>query len=173
MEEISDKGLVEACRRGEKQAYATLVRRYSRRVFAICLAIVGDVHEAEDLAQETLLKGFSQIESLCGEEQFVSWIIKIARNLCFDFLRRKKRYRVVLGQQDSGVQVSDNENSNLRQAMERLPVAYRLPLLLYYFEDQSAKKVAETLNITQTAVYNRLSRARKELRTLLAKRGGK
>ena len=70
MNELSDKELVAICGRGDKQAYPALVRRYSGRVFGICLGIVGNTHDAEDLAQEALLKGLRQIDSLRDGQQF-------------------------------------------------------------------------------------------------------
>ncbi len=173
MNELSDKDLVATCGRGEKQAYTALVRRYSGRVFGICLGIVGNTHDAEDLAQEALIKGFSQIGSLRDDEQFSPWLAMIAKNFCLDFLRRKKRERIVPTRQDPPSPAPNKEDyHHLRHAVNQLSLTYRLPLLLYYFDGQSTKSVAETLNVTQTAVCNRLSRARRELRRILAKQGG-
>ncbi len=173
MSELSDKQLAEMCRRGERQAYTALVSRYSERVFAICLGILGNVHDAEDLAQEALLKGFRQIDRLRDKERFAPWIAVIARNLCLDFLRRKKREQAALAREDRPPPVTRNENPRLWEAIGRLSAAYRLPLLLYYFDGQSVNGVAEILNLTGTNVRTRLSRARRELRTTLADSGGR
>ena len=172
MGELSDNNLVEMRCRGDKQAYASLVSRYSERVFAISLGILGNTHDAEDFAQEALLKGFSRMNSLRENEQFAPWIAMIARNLCIDFLRRKKRERAVLAQQDPPDRAVKDENPHLRKAIGRLSQTHRLPLLLYYFDGRSVKGVAETLSITQSAVLSRLCRARRELRTILAGPGG-
>lgn len=173
MNELSDKDLVAICGRGEKQAYTALVRRYSGRVFGICLGIVGNTHDAEDLAQEALLRGFSQIGSLRDGEQFSPWLAMIAKRLCLDFLRRKKSEQVVLARQDPPSATPNKQDyHHLRRAVNRLSLTYRLPLLLYYFDGQSTKNLAATLNVSQTAVCNRLSRARRELRRILATQGG-
>ncbi len=174
LNELSDKELVVICGRGDKQAYTALVRRYSGRVFGICLGMVANTHDAEDLAQEALLKGFSQIGSLRDDEQFSPWLAVIAKRLCLDFLRRRKREQSILAQQDPpSAGPNKQDYHQLRHAVNQLSLTYRLPLLLYYFDGQSTKSLAETLKVSQTAVCNRLSRARRELRRILATQGGR
>ena len=95
MNESLDESVVRACRQGDKAAYAVLVKRHYRHVFALCLGVLGNVHDAEDVAQETMLKGFLKIKKLNKGEQFEAWILRIARNLCFDFLRGQKRKKVL------------------------------------------------------------------------------
>ena len=85
-----ENSLVASCRKGGRAAYADLVRRHAGRVFAICLSLLGDWHEAEDMAQQTLLRGFMQIGNLRNSERFGAWIAQIARNVCVDALRRRK-----------------------------------------------------------------------------------
>ncbi|MHC4529510.1 MAG: RNA polymerase sigma factor, partial [Planctomycetota bacterium] len=81
MNDLSDDILVAACRRGDKSAYAVLVRRYYRYVYAVCLGVVGNMHDAEDMAQDAMLKGFVKIDKLKRTEQFDQWVLRIARNL--------------------------------------------------------------------------------------------
>jgi RNA polymerase sigma-70 factor (ECF subfamily) len=162
-----EKKLVEQCRRGDKSAYAGLVKGYTGRVFAICLGILGNAEDAEDVAQQALLKGLTDIEKLRDSEQFGAWIGQIAKNLCVDFIRRQKRkqkgllHRALAQRQDSG------EYRELEAALVKLPQEHRLVLMLYYFDGRSAKNIAEALAISQQLVCTRLSRARKQLRELL------
>ena len=65
-----EKDLVARCRKGDRSAYTDLVRAYSARVFAICLAMLGNQYDAEDVAQQTLLKGFMGISGLRRDDQF-------------------------------------------------------------------------------------------------------
>ena len=90
-----DENLVRACQRDDKTAYVVLVKRHYRHVFAMCLGMLANVDDAEDIAQEAMLKGLQKIKKLDKTEQFKSWILQIARNLCIDFLRRRKRSKAI------------------------------------------------------------------------------
>jgi len=160
-------------RRGDRAAYAILVGRHAKRIFAICLAVVGNTHDAEDIAQDTLVKGFLQINTLRDEGQFAPWLTRIARNQCMDFLRRVKRGENFLEESRTKSQPHTSEYPELQSALRQLPEEFRLPLLLYYFDGQSIKNVAEPLNITEAGVHTRISRARKELRRILTEQGDK
>jgi RNA polymerase sigma-70 factor (ECF subfamily) len=164
-----DRTLVEKCQRGNRDAYAELVRLHAASVYAVCLAIAGSAPDAEDLAQEALVAGFTKIHSLRDPDRFGAWIATIAGNLSRNFLRtRANRERLLAMQADCSTE--DPERfSGLRCALRRLPERHRLPLLLYYFDDRSTASIAATLGISADAVYMRLSRARGELRKLLEK----
>ncbi|MCH8215732.1 MAG: sigma-70 family RNA polymerase sigma factor [Planctomycetes bacterium] len=163
----------------DQSAYTALVKEYSACVFGVCFGMLGNRHDAEDLAQQTLLKGFSDIHRLKRVECFGPWIIRIAKNLCLDFMRDEKRKRKVLDNKtrelvtDDAV-CRDNDSSlfKLQSALTQLDKEYRLPLMLYYFDGQSAKSVAEELNISVAAAFTRISRARKKLRTIIGTPGG-
>ena len=94
MNGFSDDILVAATIRGDKNAYAVLVERYYRSIFALCLGMLANVHDAEDIAQDAMLQGFLKIRRLRDNKKFDKWILKIAGNLCIDFLRRKKRIKL-------------------------------------------------------------------------------
>lgn len=171
MNDRSDGELIARSRRGERGAYAVLVTRHSRRVFAICLAVLGNIHDAEDAAQDTLFKGFAELSKLRNDGRFSAWIGRIARNVCIDVLRRRRGKDASLGEHVVSEQRADSECPDLQAAIIQLPEEYRVALMHYYFDGQSAKSVAETLGISEGAVYTRLSRARQGLRKLLAEQG--
>ncbi|MHC4482754.1 MAG: RNA polymerase sigma factor [Planctomycetota bacterium] len=172
MNSHSEKKLIVCCRNGDKSAYAGLVRAYCGRVFAICLGMLGNTHDAEDIAQQALLKGFTDIGELRDSEQFGAWISRIAKNLCIDFIRRQKRRRNALLRRAATNVNSSNDCRGLEAALAKLPQEYRVGLMLYYFDGRSTKNIAETLAISEAAVHARLSRARKKLRELLSAPGG-
>ena len=89
MNESSDQILVQQAQAGDGTAYETLIIRHYRRVYGVCLGIVADPHEAQDLSQETMLQGFVKIGRLRQAEHFQRWLIEIAQNLCFDWLRKR------------------------------------------------------------------------------------
>lgn len=172
MNEDLEKQLVSACRKGDKSAYAKLAKHYSGRIFAICLGMLGHRENAEDIAQQALLKALTNIKQLRDDEQFGAWITRIAKNLCIDFTRKQKHKRFFLIKREVVSQNGSKEYPELQSALAKLSEEHRLALMLFYFDGRSTKNIAETLEISQGAVLARLSRARKRLRKLLEAAGG-
>jgi RNA polymerase sigma-70 factor (ECF subfamily) len=167
----SDENLVVASRAGDNGAYAVLAKRYYKCVFVVCLGMLGSVQDAEDTAQETMLKGLLNIRDLRDSSQFGSWIIRIAKNHCINFVRRRKRANELITQKLAPPGQTPIPYQRLQQAIEKLPQETRLPLVMYYFGSESVKEVAEKLNLSRSAVYQRLKTATKELHKLLIKQG--
>jgi RNA polymerase sigma-70 factor (ECF subfamily) len=161
---------VEARRDGEGD-YAVLARRHYRHVFALCLGMLANAHDAEDIAQETMLKGFQSIKGLTRPEGFQPWILRIAKNLCVDLLRRRKRLKMLPVESEPTTGAETHENHDLEHAIRRLPQEFRLPLTMFYFEHRDAGSIAGTLGISQSLVYERLRVARESLHELLTERG--
>jgi RNA polymerase sigma factor (sigma-70 family) len=174
LDDSFDENAVRACRQGDKTAYALLVKKHYRHVFGVCFGMLARVHDAEDMAQETLLKGFRSIGSLGKADQFESWIIRIARNVCIDFLRKQKRACSVpvraYDETPDGV-TTNGDCHDLEQALRRLPQELRLPLTLYYFEHKNARSIGEMLGISHSLVCHRIREARNQLHEFLTERG--
>ncbi|MBA7669959.1 ECF RNA polymerase sigma factor SigW [subsurface metagenome] len=166
-----EKKLVASCRSGDKSAYTGLVKAYSGRVFGICLGMLGNSHDAEDVAQEALLKGLANIKELRDDEQFGAWLGRIAKNLCIDFIRRQRPTKNYIVEPTTDGQSSTKECSELKGALAKLPQDSRLALMLYYFDGRSTKNIAETFETSEAAVQTRISRARKQLREILDTEG--
>jgi RNA polymerase sigma-70 factor (ECF subfamily) len=162
-----DENLVRACRQGDKAAYTTLVKRHYRHVFGLCLGVLGKVHDAEDVAQEAMLKGLLKIRKLDKGEHFEAWILQIAKNLCIDFLRKRRRVKPLASEQLMQAGQRSQENHELEKALRRLPQELRIPLVMHYFDKQNAKIIAEKLNISHSGACHRIRTARKELHKLL------
>lgn len=165
-----DESVVRACQRGSTSAYSVLVKKHYRRVFALSLGVLGNVHDAEDVAQETMLKGFLKIKKLDRADQFEPWILQIAKNLCIDFLRRQKRSREAGIEPPTQAGHRTGEDESLQQAIRRLPLELRLPLTMYYFDGRNAKAIAEKLNLSHSSTCQRIRTARKRLHELLTER---
>jgi RNA polymerase sigma-70 factor (ECF subfamily) len=160
-----------ASREGDKGAYALLVRRHFKHVFIACLGVVGNVEDAEDATQEALLKGFVQIKKLRDSSQFGPWVAKIARNMCINLVRKKRRGRQIIADKVTQPSRTQSENDSLQKAIDSLPLEIRLPLVMYYFDGRSVQTVANSLNMSTSAVYSRLRTAIKELHRQLAGQG--
>lgn len=171
MSEQSDENLVDASRTGDNGAYAVLAKRYYKSVFIVCLGMLGSIHDAEDLAQETMLKGLLSIKDLRDSSQFGSWIIKIARNQCISLIRRRRNANKLVVQKSKPTAQTLIQYRDLQQAIGKLPQETRVPLVMYYFGNESVKEVAEKLNLSSSGVYQRLKTATKELHRLLIKQG--
>ncbi len=159
--------MVHLCRSGDRTAYAALVRRHYRRVFAVCFGMLTNVHDAQDVAQETMLKGLLGLRKLARPERFEPWILRIARNQCLDVLRRRTRMRNLPVEPEPVSEPRAQENHDLEAAIRRLPQELRLPLVLFYFEHRNAGSIARSLGISQSLAYERIRMAREELHRLL------
>ena len=177
MERCDNKKLFFSKTNLDRQAYAELVRDHSGRIFAICFSMLSNREDAEDITQQAFLKGYSDIKQLRDINKFGAWIAQMAKNMCLDLMRRKKLNRIALKQvaaddvKDEPA-YDDNKYSRLQSALMQLKEEYRLPLMLYYFDGKSTKKIAESLEITVDLAHTHLSRARKKLRQLLSTKGG-
>ena len=165
-----DESLVRASQQGDKTAYAVLVERYYRGVFAMCLGVLGNIHDAEDLAQEAMLRGFLKIKRLQKAEQFEAWILQITRNLCIDFIRRRRHVKRLAAENLMQPERRAGENHDLELAIRRLPQELRVPLTMYYFDGKNAKTIAEKLEISHSGACCKLREARKQLHELLTER---
>ena len=159
----TDPELINDARSGDREARTALAEQNANQVFAVCLGMLGNEEDAKDVSQETFLRAFERIDQLKKAGSFRPWLIGIARNLCFDCLRKRKNE----GGNIDTIRKIPEDYRDVHEAITRLPENYRIPLLLYYFDGRSSESVAETLEISRDGVLTRLSRARRELRRLL------
>ncbi len=171
MDDRSDKNLAAASCEGDRKAYAVLVKRHYRHVFLVCMGMLGNVHDAEDVAQGAMLEGFVGINELRDGSQFGPWVIRIAKNMCINLTRRQKNFRKAVEAKAAQPDGTAAQDDKLQQAIEKLPEEIRLPLIMYYFDGQNVKTVAEKLNISSAGVYLKLRIATKQLHEMLIKQG--
>jgi RNA polymerase sigma factor (sigma-70 family) len=166
----SDVELVEASLRGEHEAFGSLVERYQNVVCAVSFSSTGDHVLSEDVAQETFIAAWRQLDRLRDTVRLRPWLCGIARNLARK--ARKHRRRDELVDNDEHVTTLTNPFDDVargeverivREALARIPATYREVLVLYYRENQSIREVAETLGTSEPAVMQRLSRGRRYL----------
>jgi RNA polymerase sigma-70 factor (ECF subfamily) len=171
LDERSDRDLAAASCKGDRTAYAGLVRRHYGQVFLVCLGVLGNVHDAEDVAQDALIKGFQRVRQLRDGDQFGGWIVAIARNLSINHLRKRKTAEKTLVPSPTEHIAADSCDDELQRAVARLPGDLRLPLVMYYFDGQDVKTVARTLEMSTSGVYLKLRTAVKELHQMLTAQG--
>lgn len=167
MSEPLDENLVLASRAGDKNAYAVLVKRQYKRVFIMCLGILASVHDAEDAAQEAMLKGFVNIRRLRDASRFDAWISRIARNICSDHVRKRMQARQIAVDRQQMQTQTESQDDHLQRALEQLPEKTRLPLVMYFFDGASVKTVARRLNMSASGVYQRLRTGISQLHSVM------
>lgn len=148
-------------------AYEQLVEQHYECVFAVCYGLLLNVHDAEDATQETMLRGLAKAAPRMDPERLRPWIIRVAKNLCIDRLRRRKRQGPPAEPPAAPSRQDLHAQQELEQAIKRLPAELRLPLLMYYFDGRSAKTIAENLHMSHSGVYQKLRMARRQLHELL------
>lgn len=176
-----DSDVVERLRAGGRDsAFALLLPRYERKVFRLCCALLRDPAQAQDAAQESLVRIWKGLPSYDGRASLSSWIYTITRNRCLTAIERR-RAQATLNDSDSeleslpaeGTDTHETEDraARLRELIELLPERYRRTLVLFYFEDRSVGEVARQLGCPEGTVKTTLFRARAQLAELLQRRG--
>jgi RNA polymerase sigma-70 factor (ECF subfamily) len=156
-----------------KQLVADLFEKYHAAIFAYLYRVVGERELAHDLCQETFLRVLRAHGRLRRVDNQRAWVYRIATNVAFNDLKRRRRFAWLPWRNIDGVAApipDPGEQTDQRVAVERvlarLPMRYRAPLLLYSHYGFSVREVAEVLEISEGAVKTRLHRAREAFRRL-------
>jgi RNA polymerase sigma factor (sigma-70 family) len=171
---ITDDELVAASRRGERDAFGHLVERHLDAVWAVSFSSTRDHTLSDDVAQDTFVAAWAQLDRLREVSRLRAWLCGIARNLAKQARRRAGRERPEADAGNDRVghaatpfeALSQAESDQLvGHALAQLPVSYREVLVLYYQHERSIKDVATTLAISEEAAMQRLTRGRRLLAT--------
>lgn len=178
--------IIQDVKKGDQQAFAELVELYKDKVYQISYRMVGNVHEAEDIAQEAFLRAYMNIETYDVDRKFSTWLFRIATNLSIDRLRKKKpdyymdqevegTTGLTLSSQIAATdelpedQVITHELQDWIQAeILNLPSKYRSAIILKYIEDLSLKEIGDVLDLPIATVKTRIHRGREALRKRLS-----
>lgn len=176
-----DEELVQRCLSGDREAFAAIVVRYQSLICSLAYSATGSLTRSEDLAQETFVTAWRQLSTLREPAKLRAWLSSIARRLTNNAMRRDRREPVHAAdplERVDGTPTSDSlpgdqaisaeEKAILWRSLQRIPEAYREPLILFYREHQSVERVAEELELSVTAVKTRLSRGRGMLKEQVA-----
>lgn len=181
-----EQRLVEAGQRGDVEAFNQLVRLYEGRVYSLCLRMLGDPDAAADVAQDTFISAYKNLNRFRGGV-FRAWLLRIATNACYDALRARKRRPAVslnaaFGDDDengSGFDLPDPAESpddaaqrqelsaGIAAAIAQLPEDQRVVVILSDIQGLAYDEIAEVTNANLGTVKSRLSRGRARLRDLL------
>ena len=169
---LSDEALVaRACDElpYRTRAYEELMQRHDQLMFGVCLRLVGNRQDAEDLVQDIMLKLFSKLASFEGRATFKTWVVQVTRNACKDWLKKKaisKQYATTLANEPQTPSTIHYDEDRVLGLLKELSPADREILTLRFVADLSLQEVADTIDIGLSAAKMRLYRAVERLREL-------
>jgi RNA polymerase sigma-70 factor (ECF subfamily) len=186
---VDDKELVTRALEGDESAFWELLERFRRPVFSLVYRMIGDREQAEDLAQESFVKAFNNLDSYNPNYRFSSWLFKIANNHAIDHLRRarlatvsihgsphaanaerEEETRIVLESHDESPEqemLALELGSEIEEAIAQLRPDYRTAVILRHIENRPYEEIAEIMEVPIGTVKTFLHRARAELREAL------
>jgi RNA polymerase sigma-70 factor (ECF subfamily) len=169
-----DGSLVATAIAGGAEAFGTLVERYDRAVYHLCLRTMHDPEEARDCTQEAFFKAFRSLRTFKPGAKFSTWIFTIAYHACCDRLGRRKRFsdgempdKADPGLGPSQLAEQNDEARALRAAVEALPEKYRTVITLYHLQGRRYEEIATVLDVPIGTVKTHLFRAKELLRKAL------
>lgn len=197
-EQASERLMIEACQKGDREAFRHLYENHKDRVFSIALHFIGDEAAARDITQQVFLKLFTGIGKFRHESGFSTWLYRLVVNVCLDEQRKRKRF-LSFDIFNTGDNQPDNEemraldqfqshqfeqrgqwsyrddhysrmqlSSMVKDAVKKLKPRLRIAILLKYFEGMTYEEMAQVLDCSAGTVASRLNRGHRELARLLA-----
>ena len=169
----------------DERAFAQLVRRWEGPIQRLCLRMTGDAHRGEDLAQETFARVFAKRKGYQPSGKFSTWLWRIALNLCYDELRRRKRREetsleeicgealaaldslVAAGPAPDKSLIDQEQGEIVRKALMQLSEPYRTVLVLRHYENLKFREIADVLEVPEGTVKSRMAEALTQMSRLL------
>lgn len=169
-----EQRLIRKVLEGDAEAFAPLVERYSRPIFALVVGIVGQREEAEELTQDIFLKAYTHLASYGGRSTFSTWLYRIACNTALTAVKRRQRRFALfdfsraerlpeLSDDGELTELSEAQEQALRAALDRLEADERALIQLHYYENRPLSECGEILSLTESNTKVRLHRIRKKL----------
>ena len=180
---LTDEQLVEIAVKENPDAFGEIVRRWERKIFALCFGMLGREDEAKDAAQETFISAYKSLANFRGEAKVSSWLHRIAVNQCLTKQRRTKTrsetflddesnqeekfFVAPLHQSPARITEQNERLSHVRQAVNSLPADLREVIVMKEFEEMTFQEISETLELPLSTVKSRVYTALKQLRMKL------
>lgn len=171
-----DQHFITLIQQGNTAACKVIVDRYSAYVMSICMQILKNREEAEEVAQDTFVKAFKSLDSFNGTSKFRTWLYQIAYRTSIDCYRRRKRVESIdephygnIAAQNSSMDNLDCQDlrNQINKVLDMMNEEEAVMIKMFYFEEMNVKELCEILDMTDSNVKIKLFRARKKLKNLL------
>jgi RNA polymerase sigma-70 factor, ECF subfamily len=184
-EPVDDAELVDAARRGDRDAFRTLFERYHRKAYALAFGVVRHQDDALDVVQDAFIKAHKYLDKFEGSSSFYTWLYRIVMNLAIDHLRKHRRVKPVeLDEQhldegddallpkilggNPGRALMDKEiRARIDQALGELSDNHRAVLIMRELEGMSYEEMAQAMGCSKGTIMSRLFHARKNMQKQL------
>ncbi len=181
----SEKQLIQMSKQGDKEAFSMLVEMHQTKVYHIAYNMLQSSQDAYDAAQDTFIKAYRSLERFHEEASFYTWLYRIASNVCFDYLRRRKNnfMHIVTPQEHDGevlqqdcadkslgpeeMYLQNETASQVRAAIAKLKEQYRIVMIMRDIEGMPYEHIAQSLQLSTGTVKSRINRGRQLLKSIL------
>lgn len=184
---MDEKAMIEKCKNGDLASFEALFALYGEKIYQIAYRYFGNSEDAQDLTQEAFIKIYRNINQYRGEAQFSTYVFRIATNLCYDELRKRKRKKEepidkeleledgkvivqIAGTLDSPEEKLERREKQkvLQHYIAKLPLEQRTVVILRDIEGFSYEEIATFLDCSLGTVKSRISRGRQTLKSMLS-----
>ncbi len=166
--------LVNDVKRGKNDAFRRIVDRYRMQIIKVSAAMVGNIYDAEDVAQDVFVRFYKNINQYKGDAALGTYLTKIAMNLSLNLLKKRKseqwknnELKVNYDKQKSDPYKSIDNKTLVEQALQLLPPDFKTVVVLRLVQGYSTKETAELLNLPLGTVLSRLARGQQKLKEIL------
>jgi RNA polymerase sigma-70 factor (ECF subfamily) len=166
---------IKMAQHGDDSAFENLVESYQKPVFSLCYRMLGNVNDAEDAAQESFIRAYRHIKRYDPDRPFATWLLSIAAHYCIDSTRKRRLPTISTDALPAEIIPdrsmpnperklhSQEKEERIQNLMKALKPTDRAAVVLRYWHEYSELEIAETLDLSVSAVKSRLYRARKSL----------
>jgi len=175
---MTDDALMQAVRDGDENAFGEIVDRYKDSLVNYLTHLVRSRDRAEEIAQDAFVRLYRSAANYRERERLGPYLFRIATNLTVSEIRRERRWSLLLPRYNASTTpnipspdanlITDEIQRQVSAALEKLPVKYRAPLVLFEIEEWSYEEIATALSLPNGTVKSRISRARELMRKHLA-----
>ena len=182
--DLTDEKLVELAVSQDPEAFGEIVKRWERKIFALCFGMLGREDDARDAAQEAFIAAYRNLANFRGEAKVSSWLHRIAVNQCLTRQRRAKvrkesaledspetEFAAAVEESPDAVVEGWQRTVAVRRALNGLPLELRQIVVMKEFEELTFREIAEALELPLSTVKSRLYTGLKQLQLRLAKFG--
>ncbi len=183
---LDESSLIEKSKAGDVESFEELIISHKKKIFNIAYRMLGNLEDANDVTQEALVKAYRGIKKFNEKSSFSTWLYTIVNNACIDFIRKNRKDNVVYldreyetEESSYTLQINSGEETPeqafekkevqrlVHKAINKLSDDHRRIIILKDIKQFSYKEISEIIDCSEGTVKSRLSRARKNLKTII------